>query len=713
MSFFVINISSLLLVVVLLSTCPQAEGGCRILGHDIAVDLDLESHSLRATDTLSLRLDKGGGEDGPRNETLIFLLNRHLHVDSVNMGSKALKWKRLTRDKTVGENGPAGSGQLEIYLPISPNGNDISLKISYHGVLYTPLDSDSVVYATITPEFVYLTPMAHWYPDLPGVSLATFRVEARVPSGYEVITHGRLLDMREEDSTTLFVWEADYISDSCFLLAAKYETTHDVYNNIDIYTYFFPEEQGLSESYIEATKRYLRIYEEMFGPYPFSRFTVVENLFPTGYGMPSYTLLGRAALKLPFIVHISLGHEVAHNWWGNSVFTDPDHGNWCEGLTTYVADYHYKKLINPASAMEYRRDILRTYANHMYDDMDFSLEGFTGGGVPRTEKAVRSVLYGKCAMVFHMLNELLGQETFSEALKTVYKERKWKQTSWEDFQNVFEEVSGKDLGWFFRQWVYEKGAPLLEVKSAAVEETGKEGPYTVDIVLSQKPPAYRLLVPIVLVTEDGEEHARQLEMHSPRQSYKLSSRSRPRAIYIDPDFDIFRRLLPEETPPTIDKVLGDRRMLVVYPTKGGSRLIEEYKAMSQHLKHHAEIKPDTEISEEDLSRKLFLLGSPDNNLVVKRLQEGVSPALKFENGSFVLNGTRYDKEDASLSYCFPNPNKKGSAICLFFGLSPEAVRTAGHKLSHYGRYSYVLFDDGKSIDKGVFPKPVDPLSIVF
>lgn len=47
--------------------------------------------------------------------------------------------------------------------------------------------------------------------------------------------------------------------------------------------------------------------------------------------MLSYTLLGRTVIKMPFIVYTSLGHEIAHNWWGNSVFVDQEKGNWCEG----------------------------------------------------------------------------------------------------------------------------------------------------------------------------------------------------------------------------------------------------------------------------------------------------------------------------------------------------------------------------------------------
>ena len=60
----------------------------------------------------------------------------------------------------------------------------------------------------------------------------------------------------------------------------------------------------------------------MHGPYPFPKFAIVENFFPTGYGFLSYTLLGGSVLKLPFIPETSLRHEIAHSWWGNGVLVD-------------------------------------------------------------------------------------------------------------------------------------------------------------------------------------------------------------------------------------------------------------------------------------------------------------------------------------------------------------------------------------------------------
>ena len=70
------------------------------------------------------------------------------------------------------------------------------------------------------------------------------------------------------------------------------------------------------------TAQYLEMYRQLIGPYPFAKFALVENFWETGYGMPSFTLLGPQVIRFPFILHSSYPHEILHNWWGNSVFVD-------------------------------------------------------------------------------------------------------------------------------------------------------------------------------------------------------------------------------------------------------------------------------------------------------------------------------------------------------------------------------------------------------
>ena len=189
------------------------------------------------------------------------------------------------------------------------------------------------------------------------------------------------------------------------------------------------------------------MYNNLLGPYPFAKFAVVENFFPTGYGFPSYTLLGKTVIRLPFIVETSLGHEVAHGWWGNGVLIDYDRGNWAEGLTSYVVDYLYKEKSSPEEARNYRLKILRDYATLVSPEEDFPLQAFVG----RVSPSTRVVGYGKAAMVFHMARRLVGDDAFWNGLRRDFREKLFQKASWEDFSVALSRAGNQDLGPFFRQ----------------------------------------------------------------------------------------------------------------------------------------------------------------------------------------------------------------------------------------------------------------------
>ena len=69
------------------------------------------------------------------------------------------------------------------------------------------------------------------------------------------------------------------------------------HQGIEICAYFFPEDTPLTGKYLEYTKKFLSLYGELLAPYPYKRFSVVENILPTGYSMPTFTLLGRAVVN--------------------------------------------------------------------------------------------------------------------------------------------------------------------------------------------------------------------------------------------------------------------------------------------------------------------------------------------------------------------------------------------------------------------------------
>ena len=213
------------------------------------------------------------------------------------------------------------------------------------------------VTGTILDKGAYFSPGAFYYPRGED-GLMSFEVTATIPSTWESISDGNSIASISSGDTKIQSWKNPYQSDGLMFMAAPFRVKHAKAGEVDIYCYFFEEDTSLFETYLPATVDYMNMYSDLIGAYPYNRFTVAENFFPTGYGMPAWTLLGQQVIRLPFIVMTSLGHEVLHNWWGNSIYVDYKNGNWCEGLTVYGADYRYKLKRDPASARDYRKDIL-------------------------------------------------------------------------------------------------------------------------------------------------------------------------------------------------------------------------------------------------------------------------------------------------------------------------------------------------------------------
>ena len=171
---------------------------------------------------------------------------------------------------------------------------------------------------------------------------------------------------------------------------------------------------ALARKYLDTTHQYIALYDALIGPYPFKKFAMVENFWETGYGMPSFTLLGSRVIRFPFILSSSYPHEILHNWWGNSVYVDYDSGNWAEGLTSYLADHLIKEQRGGGS--EYRRNTLQKYTDYVSRQGDFPLTAFRSRHSARTE----AVGYGKTLMLFHMLRRQLGDAAFEQGLQAFY-----------------------------------------------------------------------------------------------------------------------------------------------------------------------------------------------------------------------------------------------------------------------------------------------------
>ncbi len=671
-------------IVLWLFACVPAQAARPAVRHHLTVTLDPAGHGLVAEDQIEV--------PASGLSKIEFHLADHLTVQSVTLNGFKSDYD-------------FDAGRLRIALPRKQAVSRI--QINYKGRFDDPVPDDPLntdnpgfgVTGTIRAQGAMLLAGAGWYPESEGWKEA-FDLTVNAPEGMVAVTSGDPLGHVTRKGRTLSRWSLDQDLRGLSLVAGPYEVSTRKFGDVTAATYFTAPLKHLSNDYLEATGRYLQLYEKLFGPYAFSQFAVVENFFPTGYGFPSFTLLGRQVLQLPFIIHTSLGHEIAHCWWGNGVLVDPSQGNWSEGLTTYVADYLYKE--RRGQGRDQRLQWLRYYAVLVNANNDFPLSRFTG----RTDPATRTVGYDKGAMVFHMLRQIVGDADFWQSLRDIYARHRFEAIAWSDIQTAFEQRSGPSLARFFQQWVFNAGAPRLSLAQVAMNSD--QGGFTVSGLIKQTPPYFDLKLELALQTA-GATAQQTVSLETGQAAFSIMVSDRPRQLTVDPHVHIFRHLEPSEVPPTINTIKGSDNLCVVVAGSQGPGGLEAAGRLTRALGlDRVSIGMENKFSADDLARKdLILVGLPSDRV----WRPGPGDRFGVTPEGFELNGQTFNGPLMSFFGVFRHPDGTGRSVALFLPANESLAKTLSAKITHYGKYSYLVFNTSGNQVKGIWEAQQSPLTV--
>ena len=533
-----------------------------------------------------------------------------------------------------------------------------------------------VVSSTIDERGVSLT--GTWYPQPEG--LARWKLSALLPDGYEAISEAESITRKKQGAGTLFTFDFPHPVDGLSLVATdRYEITRERHGSIDLYAYFFKEDRELVKTYLKYAKNYLDQYETMLAPYPYKRFSIVENFLSTGYSLPTFTLLGQDVVRLPFIVETSLGHEILHQWFGNSVYVDDAGGNWCEGLTTYLADHRYEE--QKGKGAEYRKQLLVNYSAYVNEKNETTLREFRS----RSDLASRSIGYGKAAMVFHMLRKSTGDDQFFASLKELIAAKQFRTASWEDIRTVFEKRSGKDLSAFFKQWLDGKGLPEVLVDHAAVMR--KSGKFEITMDLTRKNSTLPLYLPVTVSFLRGGGKKETVVLDADKKNIILTVDGEPSAAVIDEEYDTARKPTADEMPPVVARLIGYDAPVIVATESGIKTYQAVLKGFARKEGSTGEKKGDDGtgkgLTDADIKRSnLVVLGA--DNPVINRL----FGAHAAQTAGFSLEVRK-------------NPRNPEKVVGIFHAGSAAEADAAFPKISHYGKYSTLAFEKGKNVDKKI------------
>ncbi len=674
--------------------------------HDLHVELRPGSHTIIARDTIQLtgRPDAG--------QVLHVRLNPDLEIEEILLADGPLLiWEEdlpSAKNKASG-----GTRTIEIRLPEASSPPD-TLSISYRGRIQdAPMATPGLRFVRpdrtlgyIGEEGVYLTSETSWYPEITG-SFATFRVTAIVPAGWRTVTHGQEVLFTEGKTTVTSEWNARARTEALTLAANRFVKRTSWWKGIEIAVYVFPEDAHVAEQYVEATMRYLDWYTKLLGPYPFPKFAVVENFFPSGIGLPSFTLLGSGIMKRGYTQPYSLGHEVVHSWIGNSVHNHFETGNWVEGLTTYLANYYYdEQTEGEDTARAHRKRMLMEYNLYVQPADDYPVVNFHH----KENRVDNAIGYQKTAMVFHMLRRELGDRNFFRAIRAMIAGYSGGYADWPQLQRAFEDASGKELSWFFDQWVRGRGAPHLRIAQAHVEPDPRTG-YWVTLTVKQKGTACRLIVPVVVQLEQGE-YRTGVDIRGNAQTMALWVPAKPVRVQLDPAHETFRRLDRQAMSPLLNAWVTDQRRAVLLASTTPESERQSLKPAIDRIRSQND---DTAwLDERTVSvgaQSVLAMGHPQTNPWVGRILEWCGPRVKLGEESITIQETTYSGDHVAVLVSCPNPTHPGHVGTVFFGFSPKAVHGLSRLLFFYGWDSYLVFENRRVTVRGSFDPPMEDLAV--
>ncbi|MDE3040721.1 MAG: hypothetical protein KGJ82_09115 [Nitrospirota bacterium] len=698
--------------------------------HDLFVQIVPEQHTLIAKDRLTLEV--------PQPQTPIrFSLAPTLRIDHITLVQESAGTAVSIHEVPFQlEQGPAPESAQQVTIPSQVVAAGlVRLDVSYHGVINDPpRDPRHLRFVTpsetaghIGPEGVYVSSESHWYPDVPE-SLSTYTLLVAVPTGWTVVTQGKAGESHacpaglcRSDQMVMTEWVVTRPSEAVTLVANKFVTTFRDWTaktgqRILLSTYLFPDDAHLAEEYLDATARYLEAYIPLLGPYPFEKFAVVENFFASGLGMPSFTLLGGGVIKRHYVQPYALGHEIVHSWIGNDVFNCVDRGNWVEGLTTYLANYYWHELMGDhVQARDQRRLMVEGYNLHVTPERDYPVGQFTR----KQDEHDNAIGYQKAAMLFHLLRQELGEETFWRALKSLVVQYRGRHAEWRDLERVFAEERRQDLRWFFAQWVEQDGAPVLSLPEAVARPRAGEPAQTFQleatIVQSNKP--FRLPLQLLVRMEGDREHLLTVSLHSMRETISVTLPARPIAIDLDPNFMTLRRIARQSLPPVLNHYVTDRRRSVLTAFTDEPDHPSPFRDVVKRIEAQEQEKPIGErtviasMAQDGLlpqEGSVLVLGSSESRSEIQSiLTSHCGERATLNDRGVTVMGTAHEGPGLALLVSCHRVDRPGSVVTVLYAATPQAVAKVARLLFFYGWNSFVLFKDGAVVTRGDWPLASD------
>ncbi|MGH7451902.1 MAG: M1 family aminopeptidase, partial [bacterium] len=371
-----------------------------------------------------------------------------------------------------------------------------------------------------------------WWPckDTPADKADSVQVDLTVPEILTAVSNGVLENVQTANGWKTFSWKERYPITTYLVSVAvsNYAEFGETFTFSDgttmpIRHYVYPENLAQAQAQLADTRDMLAFFNWAFGDYPFKKEKYGHAQFAWSGGMEHQTITSAGSFGDGLI-----SHEMAHQWFGDLITMKSWQDIWLnEGFASYSEALFFE-----------HRDGKAAYRNYMAS-MDYS---YTGSVFVRDTTSVfnifNSTVYDKGAWVLHTLRYIVGDSTFFRLLRTYVADPRYRfsTATTGDFKNLAEQISGKELDWFFEQWVYREGRPELRY---AWKWEGAQLILRLQQVQSGN--GYRLPLDITAIA--GADMFRfALEQNGGFQEYRFAVGKPVARVLIDPDYWVLKTL---------------------------------------------------------------------------------------------------------------------------------------------------------------------------
>jgi aminopeptidase N len=503
-----------------------------VANYRIEVQLNPDEHTLRAgADVTFVPLDA--------TRSIVFELNGSLHVDGVEKDGKALTG--VVQD-AVGAGALGPNVRIDLGAVVPAN-QPVTIRIRWSGALTSPeggpLANKRLAY--VGPEGSYLMYASRWFPfhDY-AADRATADITVIVPTGMQVggISDEPVVPQVDKTGTTRFRFVNKQPVLIGNFIAGQYVVKSLRLGKYELQFFVKPGSENRITNYGELMGRALEFYTNEYGAAAFgSRFIVAQTDDET---MEAYTGPGILFLAAKFFdaarpaSEDRLTREVAYQWWGQTVGLKSFDDAWIsQGLAEWSAFAFRESATTGAQLDAAQRE-----------EQERALTFEQTASIVRAPSALddqsaayQSIVFYKGAMVFRMLRESMGKEQFRRLMQQFLTQYRNKSASIDDFERLATQVAGRNMRYFFAQWVEGTGVPEFSVDYQIIRT--RAGKFRTRGTVRQNFENLQLPVELTLHSE-GDSQTKVLYLAGRSEDFDFESNGQPINAEVDPNDKILR-----------------------------------------------------------------------------------------------------------------------------------------------------------------------------